>query len=70
MAAAAGLLALVLDLLGVSGPPRVLPGAVLLAGAAVASGSSRPVARLPPLASVAAAAGLLYVGGAFLRWTP
>jgi hypothetical protein len=58
VAAAAGLLALVLDFLGMSGPPRVLPGAALLAGAAVTSGSSRPAARLPPLASVVAAAGL------------
>jgi hypothetical protein len=55
---AAGLLALVLDFLGVSGPPRGIPGAALLAGAAVASGSSRPAVRLPPLASVVAAAGL------------
>jgi hypothetical protein len=58
VAAAVGLLALVLDFLGLSGPPRVLPGAALLAGAAVASGSSRPAVRLPPLASLVAAAGL------------
>jgi hypothetical protein len=58
VAAAVGLLALVLDFLGMSGPPRVLPGAALLAGAAVTSGSSRPAARLPPLASVVAAAAL------------
>jgi hypothetical protein len=58
VAAAVGLLALVLDFLGLSGPPRVIPGAALLAGAAVASGSSRPGVRLPPLASVVAAVGL------------
>jgi hypothetical protein len=57
--AAAGLLALVLDFLGVSGPPRGIPGAVLLAGAAVGFGSSRSAVRLPPLASVVAAAGLV-----------
>ena len=58
VAAAAGLVALVLDFVGLSGPPRVLPGAALLAGAAVTFGSSRPAARLSPLASLAAAAGL------------
>ena len=58
VAAAVGLLALVLDFLGLSGPPRVIPGAALLAGAAVASRSSRPGARLPPLASMVAAVGL------------
>jgi hypothetical protein len=58
VAAAVGLLALALDFLGVSGPPRVIPGAALLAGAAVISASSRPAARLPPLASVVAAVGL------------
>jgi hypothetical protein len=59
VAVAVGLLALVLDFLGLSGPPRVMPGAVLLAGAAVVSGSSRPAVRLPPLAWVVAAAGLV-----------
>jgi hypothetical protein len=58
VAAAAGLLALVLDFHGVSGPRRGIPGAALLAGAAVGFGSSRPAVRLPPLASVVADAGL------------
>jgi hypothetical protein len=58
VAAAVGLVALVLDFLGLSGPPRVIGGAALLAGAAVTFGSSRPAARWAPLASVAAAVGL------------
>jgi hypothetical protein len=58
VAAAVGLVALVLDFVGLSGPPRVIPGAALLAGAAVTVGSSRPAARLAPPASVAAAVGL------------
>ena len=58
MAAAVGLLALVLDFLGLSGPPRGIPGAALLAGAAVSFGSSRPAVGLPALASVVAAVGL------------
>jgi hypothetical protein len=70
VAAAVGLLALVLDFLGLSAPPRVIPGAALLAGAAVASGSSRPGARLPPVASMVAAVGLAAQALVSLLWLP
>ena len=57
-AAALGVLVLVLDLAGLSGPPRFIPGALLLAGAAVVAGSRRPAGRrLPPLSLVAVVAG-------------
>lgn len=53
-----GVAVLVLDLFGLSGPPRLIPGALLLAGAAVVAGSRGTAGgRLPVPALVAVAVG-------------
>jgi hypothetical protein len=63
-------LVLVLDLVGLPGPPRILPGGLLLA-VAVRHRASGPLLFLAaPLATAAITAVTLYLGGTYLHWTP